>query len=114
MKVNYGGFFRKEQSAEIPLKRELNRSVVWYGMEWKIPAAYLCKEGIVLDLCRSVPKEVLEAYYKKWKPLLEKEEVDPGQEAQIKRENPFARDYTATLTVDGKIYERERLSSMAG
>lgn len=113
MKVNYGGFFRKEQSAEIPLKRELNRSVVWYGMEWKIPAAYLCKEGIVLDLCRSVPKEVLEAYYKKWKPLLEKEEVDPGQEAQIKRENPFARDYTATLTVDGKIYERERLSSMA-
>ena len=112
MKVNYGGFFRKGQPEKMPQKKELNQSAVWYGMEWKIPAAYFCKEGIVLDLCRSVPRGILEAYYEKWRPLLKNGDMDPGKEAQIQRENPFARDYNVTLEVNGNVCGRENRSSI--
>lgn len=113
MKVNYGGFFSTRQVAAARQKKELGGSFNWYGMGWKIPAAYLCEEGVVLDVCRFVPRERLEDYYKKWKPILEKEgELHPGNEEEMERENPFARNYSVSLEINGKQFLMEKRSSV--
>ena len=33
----------------------LGKTFFWAGDEWLVPAAYICKEGIVLDIVKRVP-----------------------------------------------------------
>ncbi len=36
------------------------------GFLWHVPAVYVCREGIVLDICRQVPAEAVEEFFRTW------------------------------------------------
>ncbi len=38
---------------------------VWGGQHFIIPAIYLCGKGLVVDICRRVEREAIEAHYQK-------------------------------------------------
>ena len=44
----------------------LGKTFTWGGEEWLAPAMYCCGEGLVLDLLKKVPAEVLNRFAEKW------------------------------------------------
>ena len=45
---------------------QLGAAFSWAGDEWLVPAAYVCKEGMVLDIIKHVPVEKLFSFREKW------------------------------------------------
>ena len=83
----------------------------WGGQHWVIPAVYLCAKGLVVDICRRVEREEIEAHYQKWA-AYEGAEVDESTleiAEQIDAEDPFNRfDYSPKVTINGKAVEYSR------
>lgn len=83
----------------------------WGGQHWVIPAVYLCTKGLVVDLCRRVEREAIEAHYQKWA-AYEGVEVDEDTleiAEQVEAEDPFnCFDYFPKVTINGKTVEYSR------
>ena len=80
------------------------RHFFWAGDEWLVPAAYICKEGIVLDIVKRVPVEKLSSFREKWSLSRENDGSDweEAQRIRAQAENPFHEDIGARLTVNGR------------
>jgi len=63
----------------------------WYGgFWWFVPGVYVCREGIVADICRRVPREAVSRFSALWgKWDGREEEMTPMQQVQAQQENPF-------------------------
>ena len=52
----------------------------WYGtFFWCVPAIYVCREGIVLDILRRIPKDKIRKFLDKWGMWQEREEELTGE-----------------------------------
>ena len=97
-----GGFWGAQgrPGKELSLKKTFS----WAGDEWLVPAAYVCKEGIVLDLLKRVPVEKLFSFRENWNLSRENDGSDWDEAKRIRAsaENPFHDDIDARLTVNDR------------
>ncbi len=82
----------------------LGKAFEWAGRRWRVPAAYLCGKGLVLDILIEVPAERLRAFIERWKlgPDSDYDNFDAEQHLLIENDNPFSFDFTPTLFLNGK------------
>ena len=83
----------------------LGITFTWGGEEWLAPAMYCCGEGLVLDLLKKVPAEVLNRFAEKWgldeNGALQRE-LTPAEQEQMENENPLEERFRAEVTVNGQ------------
>lgn len=92
----------------------LGASFSWAGDEWLVPAAYVCREGIVLDLCKRVPVEQVFGFREKWNLSKENDgrDWDEAQRLRAIAESPFSERLGAELTVNGQTLRQEHGCSL--
>ncbi len=87
----------------------LNTAFSWAGYEWRIPAAYICAKGPVLDLFAEADSEAVYEFLFKWTYAAEDEAALTAEERhRLERENPLNLDFDASLTVNGKRLEEKQ------
>ena len=93
---------------------QLGAAFSWAGDEWLVPAAYVCREGIVLDLCKRVPVEQVFGFREKWNLSKENDgsDWDEAQRLRAIAESPFSERLGAELTVNGQTLRQERGCSL--
>lgn len=76
----------------------------WAGDEWRVPAAYVCKEGIVLDIVKRVPVEQVSGFREKWNLYGEDDGGDRDEARRLRAmaEHPFSEELGAELTVNAQ------------
>lgn len=76
----------------------------WDGECWCVPAVYACGKGLVADVCRRIPADVMRAFLEKWE--LSPEEDGTGrtadQQMQIEAENPLEMETAYTMEINGR------------
>lgn len=83
----------------------LGKTFTWGKEEWLAPAMYCCGEGLVLDLLKKVPPEMLNRFAEKWgldengEP---RRELTPAEQEQMENENPLEERFRAEVTVNGQ------------
>lgn len=96
---NYWGESRgKRPGRKVPVEKEF----VWDGHKWRIPAFYICEEGIVVDLCARIPMKEVEEFLEKWSFARRSRAEDFTDEEieQLERESPFIRNLAMQAEVD--------------
>ncbi len=81
----------------------LGASFRFDGHDWTAPAAYVCRDGIVLDLFCEIPSEEIRSFHERW--------TNPanGEDAEtIARQNPFGMTFSSVLTVNGREHINRR------
>lgn len=63
-----GTFWGHDPSEQPGTEVEWNTEFDWAGKHWRIPAGYLCEEGLVLDLCFSVTPEEMHTFMEQYEP----------------------------------------------
>ena len=104
----HGDFWNQDGKAGQPLP--IGKEFDWGEEHWQIPAAYLCDEGLVLDLCVRIAPEKVRAWIEKWD--LERQNRHTfAQEQQIAQENPMQTPFRATIQIGKTLLHRCRGSS---
>lgn len=106
-----GNFFTHERFERPGQEWGCDAYSSWGGQHWYIPALYACSKGLVVDVCRMVERETLEAYRSKWAAYEGKDEEEVPEEIcrQIQAEDPFELfDYRPEVTVNGRIMDYRR------
>lgn len=105
-KVFFGGNFwghsgRDHAGQEVPLKK----SFLWGAERWYIPAVYLCGKGLVMDLCKQVSPDQIQAFMEKWGLSANSENAVPDRETEMRMdaENPLSVHFTPQLRLNGAI-----------
>lgn len=83
----------------------LGITFTWGGEEWLAPAMYCCGEGLVLDLLKKVPAELLNRFAEKWgldENGTPQRELTPAEQEQMENENPLEERFRAEVTVNGR------------
>lgn len=84
---------------------------VWGGQHFIIPAIYLCGKGLVVDICRRVEREAIEAHYQKLAAYegMDIDECPPEIVELAEAEDPFGSfDYLPSVAINGKTVEYSR------
>ncbi len=97
---------RDHAGRALPIEKRFD----WCGEDWYVPAAYVCTQGVVLDLLLRVPQERFAAFAEKWSLTPERgcEEFSEEEVETIDRENPLSQDFSARLTLNGGAVSSER------
>lgn len=97
------GFFSVPKEKEAGQELALNREFCWAGHRWRIPAVYLCREGLVLDLCMQQDPDPVGQFLDRWRPRLQQEpEYFPQLQQQMEWENPLGISPAGRLVWDGQ------------
>ena len=81
----------------------LNKSFFWSGEIWRVPAVYVCDEGLVIDFCVEIDPEKEKAYLDKWYPVISRNEnISRELREQIERENPLDVNFRFHLQLNGR------------
>jgi len=104
----YGGHANGHKCAQ---EIDLDLHFVWNGARFFVPALYLCAQGVVVDVIKSVDRGEVAAYLQKYAPLLEKR-PDRKTELWAQAENPLRMEFDANLMI-GKNPARVSHSSSA-
>lgn len=106
-KVTFDGSFwkaKRDAGREIPVKKNFS----WEGEFWYIPAVYLCREGLVMDLCKRADPEDITDYIQRWDLIHEQEHSYSRQEQeQMERAHPLRTDILPKVTVNGKMLKND-------
>lgn len=103
---NYWGCRRKGKK-DIPGEAVyLEEQFEWEGRQIRIPAVYLCEEGLVADFCVHIPAAEVEDFYKKWKQDMG--EFTEEEEEMLAGENPLSWNMKETLQINGAWAREER------
>lgn len=112
MDVYFGNFWRKkrEPDEQPGLPVSVDKYFEYGGFTWVCPRIYLCKEGIVLDLCRKCDAAAFRLFYEKWVDRIDT--LTPDEQEQISKENPMNFLCDFRLNLDGKRLEGGGFSGM--
>lgn len=99
-----GSFFGHSGRDHAGKEVTVGKWFAWAGMEWFIPAIYLCGKGFVLDFCMRVEKAQLQAFIDKWKLGGEEapERCSRERQMELDWDNPLCFDVTPRLILNGK------------
>lgn len=96
MNVYLNSYFGTKRNGKHPGKKIISgREFNWNGRQWKIPAVYLCEDGLAVDFCILVPGADAEKYLSRWyNKCLENKLTDEENEI-LEKENPFCLSFHA-------------------
>ena len=100
----WGGHKRERAGKEIPINKEFT----WAGRLWRIPAAYSCSGGLVVDFCTRIPREQIEEFIRCWGLNRRKKDFSQEEWEQMERENPFGIDFDVKARINGKACKGSR------
>lgn len=102
--------------SEPPMPTEehrINQMVTWYGETWKVLSLYTCPKGLVLDYCKKIDPEKLEAFTSRFRSAnFSGEDFDEEQFERIQLENPTAPHVHVRLMKNGKDLSSRGNSSL--
>lgn len=84
----------------------VDKSFLWGGFLWTIPMLYVCEEGLVIDICRKIPKEEEEAFLAKWQDRLEESEPEGEELEKLHADNPMVFPMQVEVFLQGKPMEQ--------
>ena len=87
----------------------LNIEFTWDGRNWRIPAAYLCAKGLVIDLIACATREEMQAHAQKWG---SKGELSPSEERAAEAESPLRDDFVPSVQINGRCSRMERMTTL--
>ena len=108
MNTSFADYCDKKKAGQ---ELAVNRSFLWQGESWNVPAVYLCENGIVVDSYLEVPCELIEQYLNKWG---QKAPAQLSIEENMRREldDPLQMDATGILLVNGKEAPRRAIHTL--
>ncbi len=84
----------------------IEKHFTWAGRDFRIPAVYVCEEGIVVDFCVRIPVKEIRSFLDKWKPILgegmSSENLTEEEQEAAERENPFRMEFRGQAVIGGK------------
>lgn len=95
-----GSFWHHPPRARSGQVLPLEKTFSWAGKKWVLPAAYLCGQGVVLDLCMEAEPEAVRSFLDKWGP--KEHRLTSLELTLIQAEHPLHIDLSPSLTVNGK------------
>lgn len=95
---NYWGSRRRGNASE---KIMIEKKFTWAGRDWRIPAVYVCEEGLVIDYCVRIPVEEIAPFLERWRPRIYEELSDEEQE-RAERESPFRLEFRDRAVIGGE------------
>lgn len=99
-----GNYGRRKAKPDAGRELRLGRSFCWNGLNWHIPAVYLCRQGLVVDFIMEVPEAEFRAFLERWG-FDENGEchriLSRAEERQIEQENPMSSDFRTELKLNG-------------
>lgn len=106
--VSFSSDFNGKYGKDKPGKAiALNHAFTWGSQAWQIPAAYQCKEGLVLDMIAEVPAEQICAYQER------AAQADDDTLPDILQEDPLNLQVDTVLTLNGRSLSCKRGSYAA-
>lgn len=113
MNVYFDNIFRGQHRDEEPLRRiDLNWKFAWEEIEGMIPAIYIGRKGIVMDICQKAAIEKISSFLKKWVPMAETRDLSDRELEQLEQENPLNTDFSVGLTVNNQVLMRGQRSGV--
>lgn len=91
---------KRRPGRELPIHQTFS----WGGTEWRIPAVYVCAQGLVADFVRRVPAGSIQTFTGRWKLRPDEDRYDFTREErmQLDSENPLTFDFSPTLLLNGR------------
>ncbi len=82
------------------------------GHEWRIPAVYACREGLVVDVAVATDADAVRAFLAKWAPDGDTRisRFSKAERLRLERENPTSLDFEVTLTLNGRELKYKGMS----
>jgi len=99
-KGNFWSSGKGEAGREIPI----GKAFTWGGREFLVPAAYVCRQGLVLDLCVRAERDILRAFMEKWG-LPDRTDFSSGERMRLEAEHPLRFDFRFSLLCGGEARE---------
>lgn len=95
------------------VRMKLDKNFCYGGFQWQAPAAYLCREGIVVDICRRISEKKLKEFYDIWGHWTgREEELTQEQLLKCERENPLEFSAEFCVQINGSRLKNSRSSSL--
>lgn len=107
MNVVFGDNFWGSRSAcgkseDFGRKLPVEKQFFYGGRECRIPAVYLCREGLVADLCVKIPGEEVTAFFQKWTKDRRLSGLSDEELEVMEQENPFHLELNLQGQLDGR------------
>lgn len=102
MEVYFENFWADVRTGSSGRKVLLEIKENWRGSQWRIPAMYLCEEGVVVDICRKIPMDRVRSFYHKWNGV-DEESLSEEQVECLMEDSPFEANAAFTLEADGYL-----------
>lgn len=91
----------------------LNRSFLWGGKYWLIPAVYLCSQGLVIDICLRAEAQDVQAFIDKWDLYHEHgRRFTQEEQENIRQEHPLGMDIRPRILLGGKTLREKHGSGL--
>lgn len=110
MEVYFGNFWADVGNGSSCQKILLEKNVNWHGYGWRIPAMYLCEEGVMVDICRIIPMDRVRLFYNRWSGV-NGDSLSEEQVECLMEESPLEVNATFTLEA-GRTLESGGWSSV--
>lgn len=110
--VYYSGNFWGKSGSERPGREvPIKKTFLWGDESWYIPAVYVCGKGLVMDICREIGTERMEAFIQKWAFCeYQEDRLTRKQRRQMEEENPMEFDFRAMITLNGRQLREKHCS----
>lgn len=113
MKVYYSGnFWGGHKYEHAGREITVNKSFLWGGLQWRIPAVYFCAKGLVIDFCVVIPIDEIRNYYKRWNLDWSIHRLNEEDHMRMHKESPFSIDPQVTAKVDAKDLDHPRMCAV--
>lgn len=70
------------------VEHSVDQTVLWYGETWKILSLYTCEKGFLVDYCKQIGAEELDAFVNKFREAGLEEHFDEKMFQKLQLENP--------------------------
>lgn len=101
-KVTLEGGFQPERGKHGE-EISINKQFFWGDELWHVPAAYLFRDGIVVDFCIQLNEERLKAFFNNYRELEEQGiQLSEAEQFKINLENPTNIDFNPKIVMNGE------------
>lgn len=107
---NFWGHSLKERAGK---KVELNQSFEWDGCTWLLPAAYLCSKGLVVDLCKKIPKHRIQSLMEQWEEKAKHNQISPEEHELLEFDNPMSGLLHFKALINGRLTKGIRMCAVS-
>ena len=87
--VTFDSFFGQETRERPGREVAVDKRFAWDGQDWRVPSLYLCRAGLVVDVCLEADAERIGAYRAKWETAQDRPKPSRALREQMEAENPL-------------------------